>query len=201
VAVSLHLNWCSHEAAKYAVEHWHYSRAMPAGKTVKIGVWENERFIGCVIFSLGANRYIGSPYGLTQWEACELTRVALDEHEVHVTRILSIAIKMLKWQSPGLRLIVSYADENQDHLGIIYQAGNWLYEGEFANEQGIMIKGELIHRRTVNSKYGTSSLSWLRKHVDPRAKVIDGKSKHKYLYPLDKKMRKRIQKLSKSYPK
>ena len=33
----LRLDWCSHDAAKYAVEHYHYSRSMPAGKTVKVG--------------------------------------------------------------------------------------------------------------------------------------------------------------------
>ena len=44
-SVDLKVDWCSYEAAKYAVMHWHYSKTMPAGKTVKLGVWENGRFI------------------------------------------------------------------------------------------------------------------------------------------------------------
>ena len=44
--VELKLDWCSYEAAKYACEHWHYSKCMPVGKTVKIGVWENKKYIG-----------------------------------------------------------------------------------------------------------------------------------------------------------
>jgi len=44
--VDLRLDWCSHAAAKYAVEHWHYSKTMPVSKRVNIGVWEGEKFIG-----------------------------------------------------------------------------------------------------------------------------------------------------------
>ena len=43
--MNLHLDWCSHKAAKYAVEHWHYSKRMPKSKLVKIGVWENNVFV------------------------------------------------------------------------------------------------------------------------------------------------------------
>jgi hypothetical protein len=31
----LKLDWCSHEAAKYACENWHYSKCVPNQKTVK----------------------------------------------------------------------------------------------------------------------------------------------------------------------
>ena len=36
----LRLDFCTHEAAKHAVLRWHYSRAMPSAKLVRIGVWE-----------------------------------------------------------------------------------------------------------------------------------------------------------------
>src|SRR2546422_940116 len=74
VATFLRLDYCSHEAARYAVMHWHYSRSVPAGKLVKIGVWETGEFIGCLIFSYGANRNLAKSVGLTQMEVCELTR-------------------------------------------------------------------------------------------------------------------------------
>ena len=28
----LKLDWCSYQAAKWAVEHWHYSKTMPVAK-------------------------------------------------------------------------------------------------------------------------------------------------------------------------
>lgn len=115
--VVLKVDFCSHEAAKFACEHWHYSRCVPVGKTVYIGVWENNKFTGCVIFGWGVNRNIGSPYGLEQTEVCELVRVALGCHESTVSRIVSIAIKKIKKQSNGLRLVISYADSGQGHVG------------------------------------------------------------------------------------
>ena len=128
MTVKLKLDWCSHKAAKYAVEHWHYSQCMPVGKLVKIGVWENNIFIGVVLFSRGANKNMLKPYGLRQIDGCELTRVALKEHISHVSRIISIALRLLKLKCKTMQLVVSYADTTQGHIGGIYQAGNWIYD-------------------------------------------------------------------------
>lgn len=191
--VDLKLDWCSHEAAKYAVEKWHYSGTMPAGKTVKIGVWENERFIGAVIFSRGANNHIGSPYGLSQTEACELTRVALTRHEAPVSRVVSIAMKMLRKSSRGIRMIISYADPEYNHVGGIYQALGWVYEGvnEGSHVEILCPDGVWRHMRSASSKY-TSIDGFASRHVA---------RKHKYLYPLDDAMRAQIAPLAKPYPK
>ncbi len=104
------IDWASAEAVEYACTHWHYSRSVPVSTSVKIGAWEDDRFIGIVLFSRGANRHIGNPYGLTQTECCELSRVALRDHRTPVSRIVMLAVKFLRKASPGLRLIVSYAD-------------------------------------------------------------------------------------------
>lgn len=60
MSVDLRVDWCSYQAAKYAVEHWHYSKAMPTPPAHYIGVWENAAFVGCVIFGRGSNnnRYL-----------------------------------------------------------------------------------------------------------------------------------------------
>ena len=59
---NLRLDWCSYHAAKYAVEHWHYSKTMPTPPVLNIGVWESGKFIGVVLFSRGANNNLGRPY-------------------------------------------------------------------------------------------------------------------------------------------
>lgn len=80
------VDWCSYEAAKYAVEHWHYSERMPAGKLVKLGIWENSCFVGVVVFGRGAIYNIGKPFGLGQTECVELVRVALNNgHQYQTT--------------------------------------------------------------------------------------------------------------------
>lgn len=189
----LKLDWCSHEAAKYAVEKWHYSQSLPAGKMVKVGAWENDKFIGCVLFSYGANQNIGKPYGLPQIEVCELVRVALSKHLAPVSKIVSIAIKFLKSQSPGIRLVVSYADTKQGHIGSIYQAMGWLYQGYFDGEHDVVVNGRKMHRRQAYSLYGTTR--------PPGSFNVPAGGKHKYLMPLDDEIRKRIEPLRKPYPK
>lgn len=197
--MSLHLDWATHQSAKYAVEHWHYSKCMPAGKLVKIGVWEDKQFIGVVMFGLGANNNMGKSYGLEIIQAGELVRVALKNHKTPVSKIISISLKMLNKKCPKLRLIVSYADSNQGHIGSIYQAGNWIYDG-FNEERKLKIKNKIIHNRTLSSNYGTCSLQKLKK-LFPDISRVKTKKKYRYLMPLNKQMRKQIEPLSKPYPK
>ena len=140
-------------------------------------------------------------YKLKMTECAELCRVALAKHSTPVSRILSIAVKMLKREMPGIRLIVSYADLNHGHFGKIYQASNWIFVGETGHEAGIVLNGKLTHRRTINSKYGTSTIEWLHEHVDSCARRVEGKPKFKYLLPLDDEIAERIKLLAKAYPK
>ena len=189
--MSLHLDWCSHEAAKYAVEHWHYSKSMPVGKVVKIGIWEDGDFVGCVLFAWGSNKSIGSPYGLPMIQVAELVRVALKEHKAPTSKIVSRAIHMLHKQSPGIRLLISYADTEQNHLGIIYQATNWIYVGTVNTSPFHFVRGKWVKQRSASSLLG-SVVGTTRK---------PGYKKIKYLYPLDNEMRKQIEPLRKPYPK
>jgi hypothetical protein len=200
--MNLRLDWCSHEAAKYAVEKWHYSKVMPAGKIVRVGAWEGEKFIGCVLFSRGANNNIGRPYRLSQVEVCELTRIALTIHHTPVSRIGAIAIKMVVKQSPGLRLIVSYADPSEQHHGGIYQAMNWIYVGLAEATGGFeyFINGQQVRTRTLSAAFGTRSDKVLSAAL-PNAEKRKQVRKHKYLYPLDAAMRAQIAPLAKPYPK
>ena len=187
----LKIDWATHEAAKYAVENWHYSESMPAGKLVKVGAWENGKFIGVVLFGRGANNNIGKPYGLEQTAACELVRIALTKHITPVSKIAAIAMRFLKANSPGLRLIISYADPLQGHHGGIYQAGNWIYCGKSSPQAAVIFQGKVMHKRTAQEKFG--GIEGMKKSAVT--------SKHKYLMPLDNEMRKCIMPLAKPYPK
>jgi len=192
----LKIDWCSYDAALYACKNWHYSKSLPIGKTIKVGAWEDKKFIGCVLFSRGANGNIGSPYDLDQTQVCELTRIALNKHVAPVSQIMAIAFKFLKKISPGIQLIVSYADSGRGHHGGIYQATNWIYEGLKENELHIEMNGKMYHKRTIFAKYKMIVIEKL-----PCAKWVKVPGKHKYLMPLNKKLRKKILKLSRPYPK
>lgn len=194
---NLKIDWATHQSAKYACENWHYSKCLPSSmqKRFAVGAWENEKFIGVVVFGHGANPSIGSPYGLSIYECCELTRVALKDHQSPVSRIIRIAISFLKKSNPKIKLIVSYADSGQDHHGGIYQAGNWFYVGISKGVDRIFFNGKDWHAKALRTSFPKLKMS------DSRIKKIKGTDKYKYLMPLCDEIRKRIEPLRKPYPK
>lgn len=199
--MSLRLDFCSREAATFAVKCWHYSRSMPAGRLVCVGACEAGAFAGAIVFGRGASSEIHSPFRLQQSEVCELCRVALGPHQAPTSRIVSIAVRLLRRQSPGLRLIVSYADPEHGHHGGIYAAMNWLYLGTTNSESLIRLKGRLLHPRTVASRYRTRSIDWLRDHVAADAAHVRTLPKFRYALPLDSSMRQQLAPRVQPYPK
>lgn len=203
VKPQLKIDWATHEAAKFCCENWHYSKVLPVGKLVKVGAWENGKFIGVVLFGRGANHNMSKPYGLGQDQCVELVRVALNKHITPVSKIMMLAIKFLVKSNSGIRLVVSYADLDVGHHGGIYQATNWIYEGIFnaGARQGFLIHGRVRHNKSVHSMGVKQSIDAVRRQIDPLAKEVFTKGKHKYLMPLDAEMKERILPLSKPYPK
>jgi hypothetical protein len=200
---TLRLDFCSHDAARHAVMRWHYSRQMPKAKLVKVGVWEGDKFRGAIIYGLGANRHLARPFGLKDTQACELVRVALAPGREHPTsRCVAVSLKLLRRQSPGLRLVVSYADAGQGHVGTLYQAGGWLYLGT-SEQSYIRVRGQIEHPRTLYDRFGPKgqSIPWLREHVDPRAERVPMAPKHKYVMPFEKKLRRELEGIALPYPK
>ena len=200
---------CSHAAAVYAVKNWHYSENVPKSKLVKFGVWEDEAFIGAVIYGSGANSALVAPYGLDQTEGCELVRVALRQHTVSVSQVVAESLRQLKRTQRGLRLVVSFADPDQGHRGGIYQAGNWLYLGMTTVADEYIVNGRRVHGRALRNSRSNHRLrniesanveEWARRVLDPNIEKVSGSSKHRYVYPLDKQMRRYLIPLAQSYP-
>lgn len=187
------VNWITRKDAEFAVKRWHYSRKMPGAGLVCVGFWEGKNFIGTVIFGMGANFNIALSFGLKQLEACELVRVALRTTKKTTTsHIVMRAIEFLKKQSPNLKLIVSYADIDQNHHGGIYQATNWFYLGVSKKNMCVayIFNGRKIHRRSAN------------KEITKVAIPVISKGRHKYIFPLDKRVRKKCLKAElPPYPK
>jgi hypothetical protein len=201
--VSLRLDWCSHEAARYACRAWHYSRSVPTPPHVRVGVWEHEQYIGCVLFSRGANRHLGRPFGLEPTEIAELARIALRAHEAPVSRIIAVAVRLLRRQCPGLRLVVSFADPEQGHIGTIYQAAGWTYLGTtepsrvFVDARGRRWHPRMVSARGVKRVYG-------RPRAVPRiadCTRLDVPGKHRYALALDAETRERLAPLAQPYPR
>jgi len=191
----LRLAWCTGAAARVAVMSWHYSRSMPVGRSVNIGVWESNAFKGALIFSFGANIHACSLFGCGRREVVELVRVALTEHKTPVSRIMAIAVRMLRKHSPGLRFVVSYADPSQGHHGGIYQACGWQYLGRSASTVAYVDGAKKTHKRASTGK------NFGRPKTAPTGVPVKQPGKHRYAIALNADDFVALRKRGRQYPK
>ena len=199
-------------AIRYACMHFHYAKAVPVNPLGYNVYNDNDEWCGVILYGLGATGNIGTPYGIPVGGVVELVRVALNGKQEHTTQAVAMSLKQLHKDCPLVRLVVSYADCDQNHLGTIYQATNWIYECECnqGTSSGFIIHGKKVHNKSVYSRmvvidgkkvHCPQTLEAVRKYFDPHAEQFITKGKRKYLMPMDKKMRKQLAPLAKPYPK
>ena len=198
----IELRNASPKAIRYACTHFHYAKAVPA-VSYGYNVYEDGEWCGVILYGSGATPNIGRPFGLVQGEIVELVRVALNGKQHTTSECVAASLKKLHNDAPQIKMVVSYADADQNHVGTIYQATNWIYLGR-VNENdraAFIVNGKKTHPRTVGSWGGVQSLEWIREHVDANATEFITKGKEKYIYCFAKKLRKKWVKEHKPYPK
>ena len=200
----MRISIATEKAVKYACFNFHYAKSRP-GYSYAFNVFnDKDEWCGVILYGLGANTHIASAFGLFQGEVFELLRVALNGKQEFTSQCVAATLRELKRINQKIKIIVSYADKDQDHTGIIYQATNWLYLGcvcENKKGSSIMVNGIKKHRRALYSLYGTSNFEYIKANVDKHAQTLTAKGKHKYIFCFDKKLRKKYLKQSLPYPK
>ena len=93
-------------------------------------------------------------------------------------------------------IIVSYAEIEQGHLGIVYQATNWIYTGLSAKRTNWVIEGIDKHCQTIADKYTSKELT--EKYGD-KFKKVPRPRKHRYVYFIGNKKQKKYWKASLLY--
>ena len=205
------LTRANNKAIEYACKMFHYSKTVPVNSLGYNVYNSRQEWCGVILYGTGANNHIADMYKLCQGQCLELTRVALNGKQECTSQAIAMSIKQLKKDCPNVRLIVSYADVDQNHLGTIYQATNWIYVGtnlQNSKDGSWIINGKRTHGKTISDlikrKGGLKGLSrenYIRKYFDANAIEYITKGKRKYLMPLDKQIRKQIEPLRKQYPK
>lgn len=196
------LEIASNKAVKYACMNFHYAKSVPVN-TFGYSVFNDKKeWCGVVLYGTGATPNIGSQYNLKQGQIVELVRMALNGKQNSTSKAMSISLKLLNKKLPLCKLVVSYADIDQEHIGIIYQATNWFYVGDCNQNTrtGFIINGKKIHNKTLHGMGKTQSLTGA-KTIDLNATEFISKGKRKYIYPLDKSLLPLCKSLSKPYPK
>jgi hypothetical protein len=198
------LKKASYKAIKYACLNFHYAKRVPAQPMSGYSVFNSEgEWCGVIVFNIG----VGSPnkpYKLPNGSVCELVRVALNGKQGITSKCVSIAVRQFAKRNPLCRMIVSYADSDQNHYGTIYQAMNWYYvSSHHTADKYIDPKtGKDVHSRSHSSTGLNKQFGEVKKVLKTTDLIrIKTGVKHKYLYPLSKETKQICSELRKPYPK
>ena len=198
----MRLEIASHKAIKYACMNFHYAKSIPVN-TFGYSVFNDKgEWCGVILYGLGATPNIGSQYNLKQGQIVELVRMALNGKQKSTSQAMSISLKLLIKKLPLCKMVVSYADIDQNHTGTIYQATNWFYVGDCNQNTrtGFIINGKKVHNKSLHSLGKSQSLVGAQS-IDKNAVEFISKGKRKYIYPIDKSLLPLCKSLSKPYPK
>ena len=182
------------KAIKYACKNFHYSQSVPTVQYAYNVYNDKDEWCGVILFGGGANNNLAKSFNLRNGEVLELERVALNGKQEQTSKAVSIALRLLHKENPIVKLVVSYADHRQKHLGIIYQATNWIYLGMIkTSDFQYFYNDKWTHERTINSK---SNKEELKATLQKR----QNSNKFKYVYCFDKELKEKYNAIKKKYP-
>ncbi len=191
---SIQVRPVSVKIAKEIIVRNHYLHTMPGGTKLAFGVFSGKRFLVDMTLGVGPFNVDRLVAGSTRDDCLVLSRLWLadDLPKNSESRVLAVILRSIG-RDTSVKFLVTYADPSAGHLGIIYQAGGWLYTG--MSGPSVLYDlgdGVIRHSRTFGHSYGTQSLRYLRNcgvHVVP----IQQQGKHRYVYFLDRSWQPRRQ--------
>jgi len=107
----------------------------------------------------------------------ELARLVIQTKEKNAASFLvGNALKLLEQPCA----VVSYADMEQSHCGIVYQATNWLYTGAtVSHDHAYIVDGKRVHPITLRDRGITNPKEWAK---DNNIETVRPMPKHRYFY-------------------
>jgi len=178
-----------------------------------------SKLIGCIIYGYPVGRSASRAFSeeLKSDQILELTRLYIDDgYGSNIeSYVLGQSFKWLKENDKDIKVLLSYADNGQEHLGSIYQATNWIYQG-LNTDMNLMPNWSIsiqenpykwIHSRTVFSKWGSHNIEHLKTEIGKDGYKnfwrMQESGKHRYFQVLgqDKTEKKALLKTMKYPPK
>lgn len=89
----------------------------------------------------------------------------------------------------GKEIVVSYAEIQQGHVGVVYQATNWLYTGLSAKRTNWTVEGLDKHCQTLADKYTAAEI---REKYGDRFSLQERPRKHRYVFLNAKGARRKV---------
>jgi hypothetical protein len=193
-----HVQQIKREEARPWILTKHYAHRMPS-VSYAFGLYHGGELVGVCTFGTPATAPCRQgPLGKeNELLVMELNRLCVESSIKNASGILvSMSLRLFP-KKP--KLIVSYADTGQNHIGYIYQATNWTYTGQVKGDTQIISNGRIMHRQTAKDVFKSSSISEIRK-IDPNAILQRLGDKHRYVYFVGNKTQKKAMRKALRYP-
>jgi hypothetical protein len=162
----------------------HYARRMPS-VSFAFGLIRDSQLVGVVTYGKPASRPLCVGVCGKQWapNVIELNRLCLLNNEKNeASHLVAASLKML----PKPSIVVSYADTARNHLGVIYQATNFIYTGTTTPRDEWYVEGlESSHARSLGHLVDSSSKSPIEALQDKFGDRFTRRPrsvKHRYIY-------------------
>jgi hypothetical protein len=130
----------------------HYAKRWPS-ISYAYGLFNDDRLCGVVTFGTPPSAPLKKGIAGDDYkdDVLELNRLCLKNNLKNESSILvSAAIRLL----PKNKIIVSFADISQGHIGYVYQATNFIYCGLSAKRTDWKVKGkEHLHGQTIADEF------------------------------------------------
>jgi len=163
---------------------------------------KEEKHIGSIVFGQPVGRSAAESISdlVKVDEVFELTRLwVADGYGRNIeSYCLSEALKLIRRDFLHIRALITYADSEVGHRGVIYQASNMYYQGRgeiaLMPNYSISLVGppyKWIHSRTVSATYGSHNVEHLKKKIGHTFWRKKESSKHRYFYLFGNKMEKK----------
>lgn len=190
------------EAMKMAIKYHYLHRKAPC--SFSFGLFDQKRLIGIICYGTPASMPLckGICGPEEKYNVIELTRLWIKDNTPKNVEsfLIGNTIKLIDKE-----IIVSYAEADMGHIGIVYQATNWIYTGLSAKHCKWEIIGEKPkHCRHIFDKYGGVK----KAKLVLKDKMIkkDRPRKHRYIYfncgkKRKKELLKKLRYEIKSYPR
>ena len=154
-----------------------------------------DKLIGVACYGDPIGRLSGQSISemLDRTEVLELVRLfVFDGYGSNIESwFLGKTFDWLRENVPQIKGLISYSDPKEGHAGTIYQATNWIYQGNslrFNDSWSFKFdeNGEWQHGRTIFPYYGTNNPNEIQKQVTKPFWIRKEPRKHRYVYILSK---------------
>lgn len=172
----------------------HYSRRAPifwAG----FGLVEDGQIQGVCVFGQPSPPIQRHAFSGRDFKLYELARLVVQTKTKNAASFL-VAGALRQLEAPCA--VVSYADMEQSHCGIVYQATNWLYTGAtVSHDHAYIVDGKRVHPMSLRDKGITNPRAWAKANGIQTVKPMP---KHRYFYLVGNKRQKRDMLAKLQYP-